>query len=75
MRAFFCRCVGVISSDAVIDHLLEDRREVGFDAVLQLGGQTLPDVGGRSGHRASQSSATLSRSVTASKVSLVLAGG
>jgi len=58
-----------------MDYLLEDRREVVSDALLQFGGQALPDVGGRSGHRASQSSATLNRSVIASKVSLVQAGG
>ncbi len=58
-----------------MDYLLEDRREIVADPLVQLGGQALPDLGGMNGHRASQSWATISRSVTASKVSLRQAGG
>ncbi len=65
----------MISSDVLMNYLLEDRREIVSDTLLQVGWQVLPDLGGMCGHRASQSSATVSRSVTASRVSLVKAGG
>jgi hypothetical protein len=58
-----------------MDYLLKDRRQFVGDALLQVSGQVFPDVGGMSGHRTSQSSATMSNSFTASKVSLVEAGG
>jgi hypothetical protein len=58
-----------------MDYLLEDRREIVLDTLLQFDWQLLPDLAGMSGHRASQSSATVSSSLTASKVSLVEASG
>jgi hypothetical protein len=56
-------------------YLLEDRREIVSDPLLQVGWEVFPDLGGMNGQRASQSSATVSRSVTASRVSLVEASG
>src|SRR2546430_14473175 len=75
IAAFFCRCCEVISSDVLMNDLLEDRGEIVSDTLLQVGWEVVPDLGGMSGQRASQSSATVRRSVTASRVSLVEASG
>jgi hypothetical protein len=37
------RCWGVISSELCIDHLLEERREVGADTGLPHGGESIPN--------------------------------
>jgi len=58
-----------------MNYLLEDRREIVSDTLLQFAWQVLPDLGGRRGNKDSKSSATVRRSVTASRVSLVKAGG
>jgi hypothetical protein len=36
MSAFFCRCCGVTSSDLFMDYLLEDRREIVENVVLDV---------------------------------------
>src|SRR6266436_8309807 len=71
MSAFFCKCCGVTSSDLFMDYLLEDRREVVENVVLDVWGQSPPDGGWISGHSASHSPATVMSSWIASPVSLV----
>jgi hypothetical protein len=44
-----------MSSELVIDYLLEDGDELVADEELLVGEQALPNGGGRNGHRASQS--------------------
>src|SRR5579864_5536616 len=71
MMAFFCRCRDVTSSDVLMDYLLEDRREVVDDSVLEVWRQSLPDRCWINGHSASHSPATVRSSWSASLVSLV----
>jgi hypothetical protein len=54
-----------------MDHLVEDRREVVDDLVLQGGRETLPHVVGSAGHGTSHCAARAKRSVIASCVSFV----
>ena len=37
ITAFFCRCCEVISSDVLMNSLLEDRGEIVSDTLLQVG--------------------------------------
>ncbi len=60
-----------MSSDVVMDHLVEDRREFVGDVVLELGGQASPELRGGTRHSASHCSATAKRSLSASDVSFV----
>ena len=60
-----------MSSDVFMDYLLQDRREVVEDGVLEVGGQPLPDGRWINGHSASHSPATVMSSWSASLVSLV----
>jgi hypothetical protein len=62
-----------MSSDVVIDYLLEDGCEVGMDLRLELGGETTPEVGGLGSHNTSYCVARVTRSLTAWAVSLVRA--
>src|ERR1700737_2336377 len=71
MMAFFCRCRDVTSSDVLMDYLLEDRRELVEDGVLEVWGQSPPDRGWINGQSASHSPATLRSSWSASLLSLV----
>jgi hypothetical protein len=64
-----------MSSDVVIDYLLDDRGEFGADLCLELGGETTPDVGGLDGHNTSHWTASATRSVMAVRVSLVRVTG
>jgi hypothetical protein len=60
-----------MSSDEIIDYLLEDRAEVVADAVALVGSDEGPEVMRINGHRASQCSARVINSATASAVSFV----
>jgi len=62
-----------MSSDVVIDYLLDDGREFGADLRLELGGESTPDVGGLDGHNTSHCVASVTSSLTACPVSLVRA--
>src|SRR5712692_6778453 len=71
MSAFFRRCSCVTSSDLLMDYLLQDRREVVEDVMLDVWRQSPPDGGWMSGHSTSHSPATVMSSWVASPVSLV----
>ena len=75
MTALRARCWGVISSELCIDHLLEERREVGADTRLPRGGETGPELGWVAGHSTSHCSAKEISSVMACEVSLVSGWG
>jgi len=64
-----------MSSDIVMDHLVEDRGEVVDDLVLQGGREVLPQVVGSAGHGAPHCAARAKRSVIASRVSFVGVSG
>src|SRR5689334_2353974 len=53
MTALRARCWGVISSELCIDHLLEERREVGAETRLPRGGESVPELGWVAGHSTS----------------------
>ena len=63
--------MGVMSSDVIIDYLLDDRHKFVADLVLDFFWQTLPDFLGLVGHNTSHCSANSIKSVKAAKVSLV----
>jgi hypothetical protein len=71
MTALRARCWGVIRSELYIDHLLEERREVGADTGLPRGGESIPELGWVTGQSTSHCSAIEISSVTACEVSLV----
>ena len=71
LTALRARCWGVIRSELCIDHLLEERREVGADTGLPRGGESIPELGWVAGHSTSHCSAKEISSVTACEVSLV----
>src|SRR6267142_5339864 len=75
MTALRARCWGVISSELCIDHLLEERREVGVDTGLPRGGESVPELGWVAGHSTSHCSAKEMSSVMACEVSLVSGWG
>src|SRR5262250_2492016 len=64
-----------MSSDVVIDYLLDDDGEFRADLRLELGREATPDVGGLGGHNTSYCVARVTRSLTASRVSLVRTTG
>src|SRR5216683_5842836 len=70
MTALRARCWGVIRSELCIDHLLEERREVGADTRLPRGGESGPELGWVAGHSTSHCSAREISSVMACEVSL-----
>src|SRR6516162_1307074 len=70
MTALRARCWGVISSALCIDHLLEERREVGADTGLPRGGESIPELRWAAGHSTSHCSARAMNSVMACEVSL-----
>ena len=74
MTALRARCWGVIRSELCIDHLLEERREVGADTRLPRGGESGPELGWVAGHSTSHCSAKEMSSVMACEVSLVSGG-
>src|SRR5262249_56799255 len=65
MTALRVRCWGVIRSELCIDHLLEERREVGADTRLPRGGESGPELGWVAGHSTSHCSAKEISSVMA----------
>ena len=69
------RCWGVMSSDVVMDYLLNKGGEFFLDLGLELGREARPDVGGLGGHNTSYCVARVTRSFTASNVSLVRVTG
>src|SRR5712691_46825 len=71
MTALRARCWGVIRSELCIDHLLEERREVGADTRLPRGGESGPELGWVAGHSTSHCSAKAISSVMACEVSFV----
>src|SRR5438552_10876463 len=71
MTALRVRCWGVMRSELCIDHLLEERREVGADTGLPRGGELVPELGWVAGHSTSHCSAKEMSSVMACEVSLV----
>jgi hypothetical protein len=75
MTALRARCWGVISSELCLDHLLEERREVGADTRLPRGGESVPELGWVAGHSTSHCSAQEMSSVMACEVSLVSGWG
>src|SRR5256886_16380854 len=70
MTALRVRCCGVMRSELCIDHLLEERREVGADTGLPREGEAVPELLGVTGHSTSHCSAREMSSVRACKVSL-----
>jgi hypothetical protein len=64
-----------MSSDVLIDYLLDDDGEVFTDLRLELGREATPDVGGLGGHNTSHWVASATRSLMAARVSLVRATG
>src|SRR2546427_12408671 len=70
MTALRVRCWGVMRVELCIDHLLEERREVGADTGLPRGGESIPELGWVAGHSTSHCSARELISVMACKVSL-----
>src|SRR6266700_8102683 len=72
MTALRVRCCGVMRSELCIDHLLEERREVGADTGLPRGGESIPELRWVAGHSTSHCSAKEMSSVMACEVSLVL---
>src|SRR2546425_87135 len=75
MTALRARCWGVIRSALCIDHLLEERREVGADTGLPRGGESVSELGWVAGHRTSHCSAKEMSSVMACEESLVSGWG
>src|SRR5713226_9580123 len=73
MTALRVRCCGVMRSELCIDHLLEERREVGADTGLPRGGESIPELRGVAGHSTSHSSASQMRSVMSCELSLDMA--
>jgi hypothetical protein len=71
MMALRVRWCGVMSSDVLIDYLLDDGSEVSADLRLELGRESLPDGGGIDSHNTSYSMARVTSSLTAAAVSLV----
>src|SRR2546430_14449056 len=71
MTALRARCWGVIRSALCIDHLLEERREVGADTGLPRGGESVPELGWVAGHSTSHCSAKEMSSVMACEGRLV----
>ena len=71
MTALRARCWGVIRSELYINHLLEERREVGADTSLPRGGESIPELSWVAGHSTSHCSAREISSVMACEVSLV----
>jgi hypothetical protein len=65
MIALRVKCWGVMSSDVVLDYLLDDRGEFGADVRLELGRESLPDGGGINRHNTSYSMASVTSSLTA----------
>jgi hypothetical protein len=64
-----------MSSDVVIEYLLDDGGEVFLDLGLELGREATPDGGGLDGHSTSHWTASVTRSLMAGRVSLVRATG
>jgi hypothetical protein len=60
-----------MSSDEIIDYLLEDTAEIVTDTVALVGRESGPEVVRINGHRASQCSARVINSATAAAVSFV----
>src|SRR5262249_2763075 len=75
MTALRARCWGVIRSALCIDHLLEERREVGADTSLPRGGESGPEWCWVAGHRPSHCSAQEMSSVMACEVSVASGWG
>src|SRR5262249_25115810 len=75
MIALRVRCWGVMSSDVIMDYLLDDGGEFLLDLCLELGREATPDVGGLDGHNTSHWTASATRSVMATRVSLVRGTG
>src|SRR5215471_11961250 len=69
MTALRARCWGVIRSELYINHLLEERREVGADTGLPRGGESMPELSWVAGHSTSHCSAREISSVMACEVS------
>jgi hypothetical protein len=57
--------------ELVTDHLLQDRGEVVEDAGADVGSEGGPDINGSGGHSTSYCPASVTSSVTASRVSVV----
>jgi hypothetical protein len=64
-----------MSSDVVIDYLLDDGSEFFPDLRLELGREARPDIGGLGGHNTSHWVARATRSLMAVRVSLVRVTG
>ncbi len=76
MMAWRARWWPVTSSDLVMEHLLEDRREVPQEVALDLWGPGPPDVLGSGGHDStSHGSASEINPVSACEISLVARAG
>src|SRR2546428_10440955 len=72
MTALRVRCCGVMRSELCIDHLLEERREVGADTGLPRGGESIPELSWVAGHSTSHCSAREMSSVMACDVKLFM---
>ena len=75
MIALRVSCWGVLSSDGVMDYLLDEGGEFFTDLGLELGREATPDVGGLRGHNPSHWVASATRSLMAARVRLVRATG
>jgi hypothetical protein len=64
-----------MSSDVLMDYLLDEGGEFLLDLCLALGREATPDVGGLDGHNTSHWTASATRSVMAARVSLVRVTG
>jgi hypothetical protein len=71
MTAVRARWWGVISSALCLDHLLEERREVGAETRVPRGGESVPELGWGAGQSTAPCSAQERSSVMACEVSLV----
>src|SRR6266508_3022068 len=71
--AFRARWCGVTSSEVLMNHLDQDRREVVDDGLLAVWAESSPDIPGWLwiAHRASPGSAKVTSSAIASRVNLV----
>ena len=69
MTALRVSCWGVMRSELCLDHLLEERREIGADTGLPRGGESMPELGWVAGQSTSHCSAKAISSVTACEVS------
>src|SRR6516165_2737993 len=70
MTALRVRCCGGMRSELGIDHLLEERREIGTDMGLSRGGESTPELGWVAGQSNTHCSARAMSSVMACEVSL-----